>query len=64
MDKNWFVRNHLASQNARLEPLKLALDKLSFANNGYQERAIKTCLWEEHEEEISYRVRTILYRIY
>ncbi|CAI0549705.1 unnamed protein product [Linum tenue] len=47
------MRRTAACRKERLDPLHLAMDKLSFANNAYRDNAIKHSFLEE--QEIDYR---------
>ncbi|CAN0914695.1 hypothetical protein LINGRAHAP2_LOCUS28707, partial [Linum grandiflorum] len=47
------LRYHVTRRNQALDPLHLALDKLSFANNAYRE---KSSIRSLPEEDIDYRV--------
>ncbi|EEF34164.1 conserved hypothetical protein [Ricinus communis] len=45
LDKDRLIKNDVAWQKEKLEPLELVVDELSFANNTYKEKA--KCLLED-----------------
>ncbi|EEF44418.1 hypothetical protein RCOM_1174050 [Ricinus communis] len=53
------LRYNAASHKKKMEPLQLALDKLSFTNNAYHDKAIKSCLFED---EIHFNISCLFYR--
>ncbi|XP_025012893.1 proton pump-interactor 1 [Ricinus communis] len=52
------LRYNAASHKKKMEPLQLALDKLSFTNNAYHDKAIKSCLFEDeiHFNNLHFRM--------
>ncbi|CAN1231057.1 Proton pump-interactor 1 [Linum perenne] len=55
------LRYQVVRRNEALDPLHLALDKLSFANSAYRDKSITNSC--SPEEDIDYRIRRLHYRM-